>query len=252
MSRLEGRRVVLTGAAGGLGALLADRLHARGAWLIGVDRGECPACDESRPCDLADPAALDRLAAALAGTRVDILLNVAGVQYFGPVERQGGERIRLGYAVNLVAPAVLSAALVPQMLARGDGQIANIGSMLGAVPYPYFSTYSSAKCGLKGLSQALRRELRGSGVTITHVSPRAVRTPLNTPAIERFMAASGMTADQPEKVADRIMAAIEGRAADVSIGVAERLFAMLNTVAPRLIDRGLSGAIKTARGQLSI
>lgn len=88
--------------------------------------------------------------------------------------------------------------MVPQMRLRGDGQIVNIGSMMGAVPYPYFTACSSAKAGLKGFSQALRREVAGSGIAVTHVAPRAMRTPLNTEAIQRFMVATKMHADDPD------------------------------------------------------
>ena len=247
MSPLDGRRVVLTGAAGGLGTLLARRLRAAGAHVTGIDRTAASDCQESIVSDLSDLAALDVLVGRLGERRVDVLLNVAGLQYFGPIERQGAAGIALGYAVNLVAPAILSAAVGPQMIARGDGQIVNIGSVMGAIPFPYFTAYSSAKAGLKGLSQALRRELHGRGIAVTHVAPRAVRTGFNTALVERFMALSKMAADEPETVADRILHAVERRAHDVSIGLPERLFTQLNAVLPQVVDRGLAGQIATAR-----
>jgi short-subunit dehydrogenase len=248
MSRFERRHVLLTGAAGGLGTMIADRLRDRGAIVTGVDRTECPACAFSLVHDLAAPSSVGALTAKLRERPVDILINAAGLQYFGPIEDQGADRIALGYAVNLVAPAILAAAVIPRMIARGEGQIVNIGSVMGAVPFPYFTAYSSAKAGLKGLSQALRRELRGRGVAVTHIAPRAVRTTFNTPTIERFMALSGMKADDPDKVADRIVAAVENLAHDVSIGVPERLFTQLNAMLPRVVDRGLAAQIRTARG----
>lgn len=248
MSRLEGRHIVLTGAAGGLGGLLAARLRARGAYVTGIDRIASSACDDHLVADLAAPEALADLTRTLAERRIDILANVAGLQYFGPFEQQGVSRIALGYAVNLVAPAVLAGAVVPQMIARGDGQIVNIGSVMGAVPYPYFTAYSSAKAGLKGLSQALRRELGGRGIAVTHVAPRAVRTGFNTATIERFMTVTKMTADDPDTVADRIFRAIERRERDVSIGLPERVFTQLNAMLPGVVDRGLAGQVLTARG----
>ncbi|MEA1086349.1 SDR family NAD(P)-dependent oxidoreductase [Sphingomonas sp. CD22] len=247
MLPLDGRRAVLTGAAGGLGTLLAARLRAAGVHVTGIDRIAGTRCNETIVSDLADRTALAALADRLADRHVDILLNVAGLQYFGPIDEQGVERIALGYAVNLVAPAALAAAVTPQMIARGDGQIVNIGSVMGAIPFPYFTTYSSAKAGLKGLSQALRRELRGRGIAVTHVAPRAVRTGFNTPTIERFMALTKMTADAPDGVADRIVAAVERRASDISIGLPERLFAQLNALLPAVVDRGLAGQITAAR-----
>ncbi len=247
MSRLEGKRVVLTGAAGGIGSLVAKRLRMAGAYVIGVDRVDAVACQEYLACDLSNLDALEALASTLSTTHVDILVNLAGLQYFGPLDAQGATRIALGYAVNLVAPAIVSGAVLPQMIARRDGQIVNIGSVMGAVPYPYFTTYSSAKAGLKAFSQALRREVAGRNVAITYIAPRAVRTAFNTAAIERFMALSGMAADRPEDVADTIVAAIERRATDVSIGMPERVFTQLNAAVPRLIDRGLAKQVATAR-----
>ncbi len=251
MQRLDGARVALTGAAGGLGVLLADRLRARGAWVLGIDRAVAAACDDSMGVDLSDMAALDGVAATLAGQRIDILVNAAGLQYFGAIDEQGAGRIATGFAVNLVAPAVLSAALVPQMRQRGAGGIVNIGSMMGAVPYPFFTAYSSAKAGLKAFSQALRREVAGTGIIVTHVAPRAVNTPLNTPQIRAFMDATRMRADRPDTIADRIVAAIERGEGDVSIGGMERVFSHLNALAPRLIDHGLRGQIAAARALLT-
>ena len=247
MSRLEGKIVALTGAAGGIGSLLVSRLIGKGATVIGIDRVFSPFCNESLVTDLADNAALDTLAKTLADRRIDILINVAGVQYFGPIEQQGAAAIRLSHAINLTAPTVLAGAVLPQMVARGAGQVVNIGSMMGAVPYPYFTVYSSAKAGLKAFSQALRRETAGQGIDVTHVSPRAVRTPLNTPAIQRFMTATKMTADEPDLVASRIIQAIQSRERDVSIGLAERLFSQINSALPQVIDRGLAGQVTKAR-----
>ncbi len=103
------------------------------------------------------------IAAELAARRVDVLLNLAGVQYFGPFERQDPQSAWLGFAVNLIAPVLLSQAVLPQMRARNAGQIVNIGSVFGAIPFAHFVTYSSAKGGMRAFSDALRRELAGSG-----------------------------------------------------------------------------------------
>ncbi|PZU08898.1 MAG: short-chain dehydrogenase [Sphingobium sp.] len=249
MSRLEGKRIVVTGAAGGLGAPLARLLRAEGAYVTGVDRVECPACDESLVSDLSDEGALTLLARHLAEETPDILVNLAGVMRFGLHEHQPSEALALCYRVNLYVPAVLAQAVAAPMRARRDGQIVNIGSVLGAIPYPWFAAYSSSKAGLAALSQSLRRELAGSGVGVTHVSPRAAKTPLNNSEVNRFLDITNMKADEPDMVANRIVEAIVHRRQTVTIGWMERIYAIINAVAPRLIDNGIAPQIRRARAE---
>ncbi len=249
MRWLEGRSAVVTGAAGGIGAPVARMLREAGARVVGIDRVDCPACDATALCDLSNEAALRKAAGLLATDPPDILVNIAGVMCFGLLETQPIERVELCYRVNLIVPAVLARAVAGPMRERGSGQIVNIGSVLGAIPYPWFAVYSSSKAGLAGFSQALGRELEGSGVTVTHVSPRAVRTAFNHGGVDRFLEVVRMKADDPEVVAARIVGAIRQRRARVNIGVAEKLYAALNALAPALIDSGLKPQIARARAQ---
>lgn len=251
MWSLEGRRVAITGAAGGIGAPLARQLRELGAQVTGIDRVECAACDASIVTDLSDDAAISALAERLGRETPDILVNVAGVMRFGLHETQPVEALTLCYRVNLQVPAVLAAAVAGPMRARGSGQIVNIGSVLGAIPYPWFAAYSSSKAGLAALSQGLRRELLGSGVTVTHINPRAARTPFNNAQVSRFLELTGMKADDPEWVAGRVASAILARRETVSIGAMERLYATVNAIAPKLIDNGLSSQIRRARAEFS-
>lgn len=251
MSRLEGQSVVVTGAAGGIGAPVARLLRERGARVIGVDRIETPECEECVVTDLGEDEALRTLCDRLTRAAPDILVNVAGVMRFGPHEAHSLEALALCYRINLAVPAALAGAVVGPMRARGSGQIVNIGSVLGAIPYPWFAAYSSSKAGLAGLSQALRRELAGSGVAVTHVNPRAARTAFNTGDVERFLELAGMKADEPEWVARRIVDAIAARRPFLSIGAMERLYAALNALAPTLIDTGLKSQVRRARAAFS-
>ncbi|UZW57341.1 SDR family NAD(P)-dependent oxidoreductase [Sphingobium sp. JS3065] len=249
MQQLEGKRVVLTGAAGGLGAPLAGMLRAQGAHVTGIDRMECAACDDSIVTDLADDGSLTALAQTLATDTPDILINLAGVMRFGLHEDQSTDGLALCYRVNLYVPAVLAQAVAAPMRGRGHGRIVNIGSVLGAIPYPWFAAYSSSKAGLAALSQSLRRELAGSGVEVTHVSPRAARTQLNNSDVNRFLAITNMKADEPDAVASKILNAILQRRQSVSIGRMERLYAILNALSPRVIDNGIAPQIRRARAE---
>jgi len=251
MAPLEGKTVAVTGAAGGIGVPVARRLRQAGARVIGIDRVESAECDESIVTDLSDDGALAILSDRLSREAPDILVNIAGVMRFGLHETQPVEALALCYRVNLLVPAVLARAVAAPMRARGSGQIVNIGSVLGAIPYPWFAAYSSSKAGLSALSQGLRRELLGSGVTVTHINPRAARTAFNNAQVSRFLEITGMKADDPEWVADRIVAAILEKRETLSIGAMERVYAALNAIAPKLVDNGLASQIRRARAEFS-
>jgi NADP-dependent 3-hydroxy acid dehydrogenase YdfG len=170
MNRLDGKRIVLTGGAGGIGLPLARLLDDLGAHVTNVDRLPAPWPMPTGWTDLGDDIALTQLAKTLHGHAPDILINLAGVLAFGlhatvpaaacPVLQDQSARA-----------AVLAQAVSEPMASRGAGQIVNVGSALGAIPYPWFAAYSSSKAGLAAFSQALRREMAGSGVIVTHVAP---------------------------------------------------------------------------------
>lgn len=249
MSRLDGKSVVITGAAGGIGAPVARLLRDAGARAIGVDRVPCEACDESIVADLSNDASLASLASGLEADTPDILVNIAGVMRFGLHESQPVEALALCYRVNLLVPAVLARAVAAPMRARGSGQIVNVGSVLGSIPYPWFAAYSSSKAGLAALSQGLRRETMGTGVTVTHINPRAARTAFNNAQVDRFLEITGMKADDPDWVARQIANAIIARRETLNIGVMERIYAALNAISPRLIDSGLASQVRRARAE---
>ena len=249
--QLKGQRVVITGAAGGLGAPLARLLADRGADVLGVDMVPCRAARQSLEVDLSDAASVTALCDRLAGDPPDILVNVAGIMSFGLLADTTPERIAQCYHVNLVVPSLLARAVAGPMVRRGSGRIVNIGSMLGAIPYPWFAVYSSSKAGLAALSQALRRELDGTGVGVTHVAPRAARTAFNTGDVDRFLKLMGMNADDPDTVARRIADAICRGEPHVGIGRMERVYAVINALAPRMIDQGLRKQIALARKEFS-
>jgi len=250
--RFDKKRVLLTGGSGGLGRLICSRLIERGAAVTIVDR-QPPGMPGAAYIegDLASPQGLEALAEEVARQPWDVLINLAGVQYFGPAEHQAPDQLVAGYMVNLVAPARLIQAVLPGMKAHGFGRIVNVGSIFGSINFAYFATYSSAKAGLKGLSQALRRELAHTGVDVTYVAPRAVKTPLNSAAVLDYAALTKMTMDHPDDVAELIVSAIESDGRDVYLGFPESLFVRVNALFPRLVDRALRAKDMKARALFS-
>jgi short-subunit dehydrogenase len=251
--KLEKQRVLLTGATGGIGSALAETLHRKGAALALVGRSG----DTLEPllqrlkgnsvpviglcADLLDAAQRERAVAEaerqLGG--IDIVINCAGMMSFRPFADEDPAVLERIVRVNLVAPMLLVRQVLPGMLARGSGRIVNVGSTFGSIGFAWFAAYSASKFGLRGLSEALRRELEGSGVGVIYVAPRAVRTKLNSDAVYRMAEVTGMRMDEPAWVASRILRAIERDATDVYLGFPEKLFARLNGLLPRVIDNGL-------------
>jgi len=234
------RTILLTGGAGGLGSLISTQLMEEGAKVVVLDRAEPANGAAFLKHDISTPEGIEAAAAAVARRDWDIVINLAGIQHFGPFERQTPEHLMASYLVNLIAPVRLAQAALPRMKAAGGGQIVNVGSIFGSINFAHFVTYSSAKAGLRGFSQALRRELSGTGIDVTYVAPRAVKTALNSPAVMEFAKLTQMNMDPPEQIAARIVEAIRGRKRDVYFGFPESLFVRINAVFPRLVDNALS------------
>ncbi|MAF83674.1 MAG: SDR family oxidoreductase [Gammaproteobacteria bacterium] len=250
--RLNGKRIMLTGAAGGMGSILARLLAEREAncALIDVDAEQLELLCQQLPNAIAVPANLSigtscQAAEALGG--VDVLINLAGLMSFCTYEDEDLNRLERLIQVNLVAPMALSQAVLPTMLAQDSGQIVNIGSMFGSIGFAYFAAYSASKFGLRGFSQALRRELLDTNVSVTYISPRAVKTPINTSAIMEMNVATKTNMDEPDVIAGKILQAIEADRKEAYLGFPESLFARLNGLWPALIDTATRAQNQVAR-----
>jgi len=259
--QIHNARIVLTGASGGIGAALAAELAKRGArlGLVGRDLVKLNALAqplasqgievERITTDLtqAEGSAVVRARMQARFGGVDIVINNAGITDFTQFSQADPQRIEQVLRTNVLAPMQLSRAVLPDMLAQGRGQIVNVGSIFGSIAFACFASYSASKFALRGFSEALRRELAGSGVGVTYVAPRAVRTPLNTAAVQRMAERVKMAMDEPEQVAKQIVRAIEQDRKDVYLGFPESLFVRINSLWPRLVDAALGKQNKIMR-----
>jgi uncharacterized protein len=175
---IGGRRVLLTGASGGIGDAIARALHARGATVLLSGRrtdaleqlaGELGERAEALPADLSTPQGVGELVAA-AGD-IDILVANAALPGSGRIDDFTPDQIDRTIAVNLRAPIQLARELAPGMVERGAGQLVFISSMSGKIANGGGSVYSATKFGLRGFAAGLRDELHGSGVGVTVVFP---------------------------------------------------------------------------------
>lgn len=223
---LKGKTVYITGGTGGIGTPLVESLRKAGAIVT--------AHDYTKEGDLV--AGLERICAQLQANTPDILINMAGYNVLDYCENQDLKAI---IDLNMMVPMRLTQAVLSGMKARNSGQIVNMGSMTALIPLPHLTGYVAAKAGLKGFNDSLRRELGGTKIKLTYISPRAVQTAMNSGVKARVNELTNVKYDQPETVAKRIFKAILKAEADVRIGWPERLFAFINANCPSIIDTGL-------------
>jgi len=250
--KLTGKTIAITGGAGGIGSRVAELAVQKGATPVIIDRLAMP--NSQHPYIMGDLSGADGIyfiSERLREIQPDILLNLAGIQYFGMLEAQSPEQIALMVQVNLTAPMLLTQAVLPAMKKRRSGQIVNIGSIFGSISFAHFVTYSSTKAGIKAFSEGLRREVTDSGITVTHIAPRAVKTPLNNEKILQLAARTKMAMDEPNQIAKRMIEAIEKDAKDVYIGFPESLFVRVNALLPRIVDGALAKNDRIARDILT-
>jgi short-subunit dehydrogenase len=170
---------------------------------------------------------------------IDILINLAGINPFGSFMQQDSALIQKTMEVNTIAPMLLTHDVLAEMHKQNSGQIVNIGSIFGSIAFAWFTAYSASKFALRGFSQAIRRELADTGIDVTYIAPRSVKTPINSEAVYEMAEAVKMNMDEPTDVAKQIVQAISSRKKECYIGFPESLFVRINAVFPGLVDNSL-------------
>lgn len=250
---LKGKVAVVTGASSGIGEAAARELASRGAAVTIAAR----ALDKlellrntitasggralSVGTDVSDRVSaeemVERTVAEFGG--VDILVNNAGLGLSGRVEDLRAEDLRYVFEVNVLGPLNCIQAALPHM--REGGRIINVSSVVGKRAIPKVGGYCASKFALNALSDALRVEISGRGVTVTSVYPGTTRT--------AFRDNSRRTKDEkrgwrpggvgPEKVAEKIALAAEKGPRDVYVTFQDRIFIAGVSLFPGLTDRVL-------------
>ena len=238
---LAGRRALVTGASGGIGAAIARGLRGQGAELILTARREdvlrslAAELDASvLTADLNDPDSARRLGAEAAG--IDVLVLNAGVDAAEDLVDLSGEQIARVIAVNLVAPAVLASAFAREMRERGSGHIVFISSMAGKMATAGNSAiYAATKWGVRGLALSLREELRAHGVGVSTVFPGPIRD-AGMFADTDVKLPSNIKTNAPEDVAAAVVRAIREDVAEIDVAAPLlRLGGTLGSISPGLV-----------------
>ena len=191
--RFEGKRVLVTGASGGIGRATVDLLTEEGAQVVGVDLRES---DGVLECDVSDPTSVERAVGTadkqLGG--IDVLVNVAGVDRFRRFADLDVTTWQLHLGVNLTGPMLMSHAALPY-LQRSRGNIVTIASIAGLRAQPYQAAYCASKGGVILLMKSLALELAADGIRVNVVCPGGVETDLPTQAAAEHSGAAGADLD---------------------------------------------------------
>lgn len=231
---LTGMRVLITGAAGGIGAATTEALQACGARVCGVDLrggGELIAGDVRDPESMA--AAVAEAVTRLGG--LDVLVNNAGI---GTAQDAGATPDALARAtleINLLGAWVTTAAALPHLL-RSRGHVVNVASGLAIVSMPYAAAYSASKRGLAAYSDTLRLEYRGR-VSVTTVYPGYVRTAIHEGPAAQGVALEGLVnADSVEQAAAALVRACSERPRELTTSRTTALALVAGRHLPRLVE----------------
>ncbi len=255
---LQDKVTVVTGASSGIGEAAARALAERGAAVVLAARnlerlrsiGREISASGGRviavETDVSNKDSVEHLVertAEMLGP-IDVLVNNAGVGLSGRVAELRDEDLRYVFEVNLVGPVNCIQAALPHM--RPGSRIINVSSVVGKRAIPNVGGYCSTKFALNALSDALRVELHGRGITVTNVYPGTTRTEFSknsrrTKDEERGWRPSGVP---PERVAEKISRAAEKGGRDVYVTLPDRLFVAASTLAPGVIDRVLRSWVK--------
>ena len=233
---VENKRVLITGAASGIGRATAVASARKGARLYLTDINETPleavaaeiraaggTVDHVAALDISDHAAVAAMADEIhsAHGSVDIVMNVAGIAIWGAIEALSHDQWRRVVDVNLMGPIHVLECFVPAMIGAGrGGHVVNVSSAAGIFGLPWHAPYSATKFGLRGISEVLRFDLHRHDIGVSLVCPGAVDTGLvntieiagvdrNSRTIERFTGRFRKTAVTPEQAAARILEGVE-------------------------------------------
>jgi len=204
---MTGKRIVITGAASGIGEAALAELKRRGARVLGLDlvaqQPEMIACDvrDQESVDRAVAEAIERL-----GGGLDVLINCAGLATPQSAGLAPDARALAVIDVNMVGPWRMASAALPALRAA-RGRVVNVASGMAFVAQPFAAAYAMSKHGVVAYSQALRLE-HGDAISVTTVYPGYIRTPIHKDSEDFGLTLEGSSPE--ESLEDAVSAIVRG------------------------------------------
>jgi NAD(P)-dependent dehydrogenase (short-subunit alcohol dehydrogenase family) len=255
-----GMVVVITGASRGIGRATARRFAERGASVVLAARSEDALLEAAAECEalggeaLAVPTdvaqwgsveGLERRAVERFG-RIDVWVNNAVLAALGRLEEVPPEANRRVVEANLLGYVYGAQAALPRFRKQGSGVLINMSSGFGLVGAPYAGAYTATKFAQRGLAQALRGELRGTGIHVCTIMPGGVDTPAYRLAADYSGRAAGPTAflASPKKIARVVVRCAERPRREVVVGNSVRTLRIAHALAPGIVERAVARTIE--------
>ncbi len=199
MAPLSSQVVLVTGCSTGIGKALARELKAAGHRPFASARRLEAIADlaseriETVQLDVNDPGSIASAVAevALRAGRIDVLINNAGINVFGPMMEMKLEEVRAVFETNVLGLVAATQAVFPRMAEQRSGRIVNVGSVVGLLPTPFAAAYCASKSAVHMLSDVLRMEAKPFGIEVVVVQPGGVRSNIadsSSRELERFRA----------------------------------------------------------------
>lgn len=257
---INGLRVLLTGASGGIGKRIATNLIESGAFVIlhgrsiaqlegYVQQTYLPKSKfELIEGDLTNPEDLARIVSAAEKFNVNTLINNAGINSFESFSESDINSIVM---TNVVATMQLTQSLLPHFHLLPEALILNIGSTFGSIGFAGYVTYSATKHATKGFSEALRRELADTNIQVLHISPRATATKMNGLNVNDVNQELGVKTDSPELVGKEVIDSLLKSLATKQLGWPEKFQVKLNALFPRIVDFALKKQLPVIKKHIS-
>lgn len=257
---LQDRVVLITGASSGIGRATAVEFHRAGANVVAAARSEDKlqalvnelGADRALaiPADVTQAEDRKQLIAKARDRfgRIDVMINNAGWASFATALKTPTEHLDRMVALNLLAPVALTQLALPEMLARGSGQIINITSVVGTQTIPRMSFYCATKAALNSWSSGLRMELRGTGVDVIVVAPGSTRTAFfdSAASVDVLVTRLAETQYTPQRVARAVVRSSRRRRRFVTLSGAGKTITVIRRCSHRLADAIMYRVAKSA------